>query len=749
MIDITSGYITNINFDKSFELVIAYVVFLASLALSMTGISSSINKLNISFNFNDEFKYLKNLKEKLVSIIEIEDIYLFISLFFIASILYLNLSNNHLINYQKVFLGSVGIFSIFIFNKKKLFVKLNLFQCSIFFLLALYKLLFIQSFFLIIFFLITFLYLIFKNHKLFLFSCILFILLPFGESDYVVGDLFHSSEVLIENFVSSEQFINGKIFHNIGRFESLIPFYLAKIVSLFSFNNILISYASSVNIISFLLLIYIVSNFDKKTFIVSLPLIMFFPLFRVSFLFSLAISIFALLTSESQRSKNYFYFLFSLLPILFLNIQTIYFVLILLTFIFIWLKLDHSFLNYFAVCFLLFFFILLNFQEIILLITTMININGSYIEANGFPFPYENGYLSNFKFNPVFFLKYFLLFFATYIFFYSFNLEKKRNYLFFIAFSLPLFYLIINYAFVRIDLNSPSRLLPIFFYIMFISIFLIKQNLRANMFLISFFCVGLFFNSYYHNKLSFNHINSLSFNKSFKNDYFSFDDETKSLISRVSLKSKGYKTVLNLSDDPMLTSAIPNMVSPYFTSLWVSHSKFAQEKIIDSIIQNGYELIYLGHISSIEKIMWDYYNVEQSIFKTHDFVDNRVRCPYLFKFLNENYFFIEEGDIGYAVKKQSHKNDNSILFSDFFIGSTAKYYQNKFKNKYESYSVFIDCPLSFNLENKTILIINRDNKFYADLNCGSNDIPSVYFEGEFKKYEIVSKKNISNLVIKR
>ena len=377
------------------------------------------------------------------------------------------------------------------------------------------------------------------------------------------------------------------------------------------------------------------------------------------------------------------------------------------------------------------------------------SINGNYIEANGFPFPYENGYLPNFNFNLVFFIKYFLLFMSTFIFFYSFKLKSKRNNFLFIGLSIPLFYLIINYAFIRIDLNSPSRQLPILFYIIFISIFYIKNHPKTTKFFVLTFFVGLFFNTYYHTKLSFNHIESLSFVKTFNSEYFSFNDESKSLISKIASKSKAYPSILNLSDDPMISIAIPNMDLPYFTSLWVSHSRFAQEKTIDSIVKNDYKLIYLGHISSNEKMLWDHYQVEPSIFKTADFVDNRVRCPYLFKFLNDNYNFIEDNGIGYAVKKQPQEKNNSILFSDFFIGSNAKYYQNKFKNKYDSLKVYIDCQSSSDLENKSVLIVNEHNKFYADLKCGVNDIPSVYFVGKFQNYEIVPKRNISNLIIKR
>jgi len=169
--------------------------------------------------------------------------------------------------------------------------------------------------------------------------------------------------------------------------------------------------------------------------------------------------------------------------------------------------------------------------------------------------------------------------------------------------------------------------------------------------------------------------------------------------------------------EPSLSYFIDSSLTPPFTSPYVTLGVKPQNDVLSFIRNNNDAIIYLGHS-----------------FIIFDGIDARLRAPIIFKHLAEKYsYFSQDGNI-YAVPNLTDDVSTSfnLFFNDMDIQKSSLFYSEYAKDLYKYREVLVDCT---HYKPGKFKIWSEHNFIFAELNCGKNLIPEVFFWGSMQKIE--------------
>jgi hypothetical protein len=569
--------------------------------------------------------------------------------------------------------------------------------------------------------------LFFFGKETFLFLVLLIVLkrLDFGE--YIISDAFHNAEHF---YAGLNFFKNGffSVFPNLGYLEELPPLIFIKLINLVSFNYVSVSLNTSRSLITLVLLACILIKIllrNKKIVgnnnfpIIALIFLFILPIDRISLLIATLYSLFVL-DYESSLSWNKSKLLFTILyffPFLILLLSPTYLTVILFAFV-ANLKsfLSRNKSNY-TIYLIWFILLLLLSPKIIEIFSIFSEITKSFDQAFGIPLKLNNNFI-----NKLFWFM--CLIYSLFVIFVSINDSIKGRFFRLIQYGL-LFILwgnVIHYGFGRIDaayingrlLNLLLVLLLIFSYsskkiMSNFSNFKITKIFPGFTFLL--FCICFNFDlpghvNYQNLKLVNQQQKIISLNSSYQDT-----------VMKINLYAKG-RAVINYAE-PAISEGIANVIPLFFTTPYVTIGEKNQQKIIDLLVKNKSAIIYLGHD-----------------FNTYDGLDTRTRAPIVFRYISENYSYdLFQGNI-FAIPSDSanYLINGNLFFTNFNLQKSALYF-NKHKKKDVFYREISNPCFGDNID--LFEFHNEKNIFYANLECGLNFIPEVFFIGKTLSYEKV------------
>ena len=278
--------------------------------------------------------------------------------------------------------------------------------------------------------------------------------------------------------------------------------------------------------------------------------------------------------------------------------------------------------------------------------------------------------------------------------------------LFGIALSLWMY---LNYGFTRLDKGTGSRIFPVGLAIFAVVIPYLKRYTKA----IPIFLFVSIFGASFATPKSLKELDLLR-----QSPKMTMDEQRQEILDRYQSVARQFSGgVILFNDHPVLGNYIPNARMLPFSSPWVAVGQFPQLKVIDFLNANPSLPILLGED-----------------FSTWDGVDVRARSPVVYKFIALHYKQVKMNDVIVAIPSNAAKQ--SELFSGFDIGEAASYYRTH-KDAIEV-SVFCDHG---RVGSELYRVDNRDNYFYARLQCGVNRLPDVYFLGEYQNVTKVSARS--------
>jgi hypothetical protein len=715
MISEEIGFITLNNFSKTYDYFYAWALVIFALILNRYLLQNNkINSKKCILNFNI---FPINLTSEIFVnfTLLLFAFYDFFLIFKISAI-------------QSLFLSSLLSYFTFkrilSFNKYRNFLVVSLAYFILFFKLIstthnIFPILFILA--------ICTLVLLLTTRKIFLILVLLLSAknLPFGN--FFISDVFHHAE----HFVAGVSLFKSgffSIFPNIGYLEEVPSIALIKAIKIFTLNKVYISLLTARTLIFSMLLTFITVVIFEKSRIVAnkyceliLILLLFIvPVDRISPLFAILYSLLALdyssLDIDSVKKKVTF-LLLALLPFVLLSLSPIYFIFIIFAFIlnikefkaFRWTNLC----LYFAWT----LFTLFLYRDFKNFISIYSDISSLFSEAFTLPL-----YIS--KVSSIFLMSILFVYVVILILRLVDDEVKKRAYS--IIQNLMLVFVIskfIGYSFGRIDADALSGRLFSLSIPFLIIIFYRTQTKVSQSSLIIPFILFLF----YSNISLPEHIDAKNFQLSnYREKFADLSQEIKAISDKIN-KFANSKPVINYAA-PALSFAIQNNLTPEFTSPYVTIGEPSQKRLVDFLSKNNSAIIFLGTQNMAIPGL-------ANEFITFDGVDIRTRVPLIFKYISKNYNYVIVDGLIYAVpfsNELKSKNIN-IFFSGFNLKKSVLYF-NRHKNTNVIYNIIIiDC-----INNKAgqYIINNEKNSFYAELECGSNFIPAIFFDGKIVSYRL-------------
>ena len=690
MIDITSSYIIANGINKTNEINIGYYV------------------LFIGFIFGYINQYIKKINIESINIIINPINVMYIVPFIIFSYIAVNISQSIKISYIGIFLASILALNIY---KFEIHDKGYKFLLSIVVFLTLLTTTTSYLYILLVSIILIFTYIKINNHNYCIFWSA-YLIQNIIAGDFIVSELFHP----VEYYISFINNLTGESHYStIGFLEEKVPYLLKKYIELFTSDLFSISLGVSRGIIKFLILLFSFLLLSKNYNILTVFFVCaFFPLERLG----LSINILYCILFNYLALNNYKKLLnitLILLPIIILN-HTAYSVLPLVYLTYYYCN-DLKNLNVRKSVILFAFWSILLFiykKEILDLINNQIGISTNYIDAHGFPFSYFNRY--GLPFNVVILSKYFFVLLIGFCFYQGIRncIGKKNNFYFILPLAI-IGYIYINYSFTRIDLNSPSRLIPLSLSILII-LTLINENISKFLFMAIILSMLL-----YPINIEFNKFNVKDIKLNMRNNFIEYPSYVVDKSNEIN-KFTNMQGVILVSDKQSILPLLKNSKSPFFMNLWTASNNYIQLNIIKYLKDNRSQIIFLGYVDS--------YSTRNTPYSTFDGVDIRARSPILFKYLSDNYYEVIENGILYAVPNINNINPKNDLFSNFDIGYASKYYEGR---EIDHINITVTCqdPTKYS----KYKIVNSNNYFYANLKCGDNKVPSIYFHGSNLSYD--------------
>ena len=539
-----------------------------------------------------------------------------------------------------------------------------------------------------------------------------FILKYMNDGQFLIVDSFHQAEHFLA-YKLSQQGVN--IFPNLGIFEEWMPNFFAEFINSISPKYYLISLGTARYLTSFILNFCILLLLYRRNIIFSIIIFLILPADRVSLLFAI---FFALLLLKLNDHKKLLLLAWSVTPLIAFTLSPAYYAIILLGLVGSYIKNKIPFLNLIGIFLIWWLIFYLNLELFLNYIKIYVSLASNNLAAHGTPlFPIVwnlndlNGiYLSGTALLRLGFIFIIGLLFGKYL-----KDVQKSQTLFndgicLLGVLLSL-YLFMQYSLTRIDSVGLSRLFPLGIGLIIILAQIgsgFNWKIMGSILIFYFWCAFSSLPIDFSLKLT---KDSFSFRAS--QAYYTLSEKNLELTRLIELHDQGSGLIL-FSNEPALTIFMANAITPPFTSPWVATGDLPQEININ-FFRNNQKIIYLGK-------SWG----------THDEVDIRARSPIIFKYLSHHYSLKSIDNFLFAIpildSNKSPKID-SQLFSEFNLGKVSSYLA-KNPSKYKTQIVNLDCKI---YKNGSHQIINENNWFIADLNCGANLIPSIYFDGNFIK----------------
>lgn len=256
----------------------------------------------------------------------------------------------------------------------------------------------------------------------------------------------------------------------------------------------------------------------------------------------------------------------------------------------------------------------------------------------------------------------------------------------------------LNYGFTRLDKGTGSRIFPVGLAIFAILMPYLKRYSKV----IPVLLVVSFFGSSFATPQSIGSIDL--FRQSPKMTLNAKNQETLDRYTSVAQELGG--EVILFGGQPTLGNYIPNVHIPPFSSPWVAIGQLPQERVIAFLESHSDLPVMLGEN-----------------FLTWDGVDVRARSPLVYRHMARHYKQVVIQGIVVAIPLAGE--NESILFSDFNIGSASNYYEKI--NEHEM--LMVPCERD-DVGSDVYKVVNQKNYFYAQLHCGLNTVPKVYVSGE-------------------
>lgn len=552
---------------------------------------------------------------------------------------------------------------------------------------------------------IFFYFAILGGPKFYFWATVIFVTKSFYSGDYIINDAFHGAEHFLATFSLKNGFFS--VFPNIGYLEELPPIVLTNILDFISHGKISLSLAASRTIIANFLQLSILYFLFTKNKTAAILALFCLPYDRISLLFLLFYTCFLLHHFEKfykdppPVNHIYFYKLLILgpFPLLALLSSLSYLIVpifgftilgpklirevrFLLALIFIWAAICFSFYNFFEYYFNVYF----EFSKHSLL---------------AYATPLSNLSLFSLLFN------FFVIFWLSVIIISTLDDISKYK-LKILAFFAILFIIIIyvQYAFSRID-PGYSRVMPIAISLFVVSILAFDKY--RNIISIVFILIAIKFQVIQIPHFSIHNFLGTQLYKS--NPLVKLDDTHHTISTMINVFA-GERNVIMYAD-PALAIRVNNSLIPPFTSPYVTVGVNSQNKVLSYLSKNENSIIYLGRS-----------------FITYDGVDIRLRTPLIFRYLADNYDYKNVDGLIYAVPKEQKLLNNQsgeIFFNGMDLGKSALFYKKFYLEKFVFRKVYVECSGNSIFK---YTIKNSGNYILADLRCGDNFIPDIYFNGE-------------------
>jgi len=200
------------------------------------------------------------------------------------------------------------------------------------------------------------------------------------------------------------------------------------------------------------------------------------------------------------------------------------------------------------------------------------------------------------------------------------------------------------------------------------------------------------------------------------------DQGNTNVVKKINNYANGKQVILYTGYEPALTYFVNNSLSPIFTTPYNTVGEDNQKRVINFLEKNKLAILYIGH---------DFY--------TFDGVDMRIRVPLVFKYISEHYDYNFNDDNIYAIPKETINNsfikEKNIFFDNFDLKKSVIYFNKHIKKNISYKKIIIECKSKFAGNYK---INNQYNSFYAELNCGTNFIPEIFFVGKNIDYQKIN-----------
>ena len=550
--------------------------------------------------------------------------------------------------------------------------------------------------FIIIFINLSAILLIIKGRDGFLFtftSLLLFKKIEFGE--YIANDLFHSAEFNISYQRGINSIGEWVVFPNIGYLEELLPNLLIDSLTYLSNGNIRLSIMDSYNLITIYLIGSIYYILQKKWPGFAYALTILLAIDRITLLLAMNIG----LIITSMKKYNNAAIIIGALPIIFLGLSPIYSAIIIFS-ISLYIIKSNPGLKFYIII------LVLAILQVTLINETFIYYLNVYKDWGSVNSAGHGTPMSDSKIFKII-LRYVFFFLLSITIFQIFAERKYNKNLIIGAIGLIFFYYIyINYSFTRIESSIGTRIYPIGLVVLGLLI----QSMDRHTKLIKIILIISFFGAPFSNPS-----NTKEFNLMRSSQKMIIGEKSIVILNKYLEVTKQFNEVIIFNNYPEIVNHIPNAKIPPFSSPWVAIGQLPQEKVIE----------FLDKFSTLPILMGEN-------FETHDGVDIRARSPLIYKYIAENYNQQIINGIIVAIPIFGMKKNE--FFEGFHIGSAPQYYNNTLK---KSIQITILCKPG-GLEKILTLITNEFNHFYADLQCGLNYVPQIYFFGKnisVDKYE--------------
>lgn len=541
--------------------------------------------------------------------------------------------------------------------------------------------------------------------KFYFWSTVIFLTKTFFSGEYIVGDAFHGAESFLASFWLKNGFFS--VFPNIGYLEELPPIIFAKVLEVLTLGKVTMSIATSKSIIvNFLQLSTLYFLFTKNKLAAFLA-VLCLPYDRLSLLFLLCYTCFFLyhfekFNKDSPARKNiYFYKLLILTPFPLLALI--------------------SSPSYLIIPFLgLTILIPMLFKDVKFLFALIFSWTLIYISFHNIFEYYLSVYWEFSREHLLAYatpLKMLSLFDLLFIFFIIFSLsaiilsplDTIRKYKLKIIVFLCILVILkiyIQYAFGRVD-PGYARFFPLA--ISLLIVYTLAYDRYRYLISLIFIFIGVKFQVLHFTDFNINNLLNTKLYKS--NSLVKLDTSLNDTASRIN-NFAGERNVVIYSD-PALAIGVKNSTLPPFTTPYVTVGSNNQNRVISFLKNNPKSIIFLG-----------------TSFITYDGVDVRLRAPRIFRHLAENYYYEKVDGLIYAIPREQKPLSNKsgeIFFNGMDLGKSALFYRKFYLDEYIYRRVYVECSGNSIFK---YTVKNSGNYLLADLRCGDNFIPEIYFNGE-------------------